>query len=192
MKTAAVILAGGKSTRYGRCKGLEIVDGRPLIGCLVDEVRASGIPEVYISTDDPDPFQFLGLPMVPDRFPGGGPLAGIHSALLESGADMLLVLPCDMPGITRKEIAVLIEAALKNQSKAVFAATESCQYPLCSIVRRNILDDLTATLTENKNAALRFFKSIDHGTVFFEDERPFVNINTPDDLAAWEDANARG
>lgn len=186
MIKTAVILAGGKSSRYGRPKGLEMIGGQPLISRLADQIRSEGIDDIYLSADDPDLFQSLGLRIIPDRFQDCGPMAGIHSALMESGAESLLVLACDLPGITSGEIRHLIDAATENPATVVFAATETQEHPLCSVVSREILDPLTRALTEGKCATLRFFHDLDHRTVLFDDHRPFINLNRPEDLAIWE------
>lgn len=189
MTETAVILTGGKSLRYGRPKGLEKVGDLTLIGKLALELRAAGIDDIYLSTDDHERYEFLGLPIIPDRFKDGGPLAGIHSALLETGTEKLLVLPCDLPGLTSVQIRILLEAAKENPAPVVFVKTPSQEHPLCSVVRSDLLEKLTETLSDGKNAALRFFKDVDHKTVFFEDETPFMNVNTPEDLKVWEADN---
>jgi len=183
MTDTGVILAGGKSRRYGKPKGLEpAAAGRPLIAKLADEAAAAGLARIYLSTDDPEPYRSLGLKDIPDRFKDSGPLAGIHSALIETGADSLFVLACDLPCITSREIRRLIDEAAREPAMVVYAATSGREHPLCAVVHRSILDPLTQTLAENKNAVLRFFHDIDHRTVLFEDDRPFLNLNEPDDL----------
>ncbi len=189
MTETAIILTGGKSLRYGSPKGLEKVGDRTLIGKLALELRTAGIDDIYLSTDDYERYEFLGLPIIPDRFKGGGPLAGIHSALLETGTEKLLVLPCDLPGLKSVQIRTLLDAANEKPAPVVFVKTPSQEHPLCSVVRSDLLEKLTETLSDGKNAALRFFKDVDHKTVFFEDETPFMNVNTPEDLKVWEADN---
>lgn len=189
MVNTAVILSGGKSTRYGRPKGLETICGKPIIGRLADEIRAAGIDNIFLSADESGQYSSLELPAIPDRYKNCGPLAGIHSALIETGVEAILVLPCDLPGLTSKEIKFLLDESEKNPAPVIFARTPGQEHPLCSVVRRDLLEKIEGTLSEKKNATLRFFKSVDHGTVFFSDDRPFKNVNTPEDLTAWEAEN---
>ena len=189
MINTAVILSGGKSIRYGSPKGLEQIQGRTIIARLADEIRTAGIADIYLSTDEPEQYSSIGLPAIADRFPGCGPLAGIHAALVTTGVDAILVLPCDLPGLTSVEIGIIIDFAEKNPVPVVFVKTPSQEHPLCSVVRSDLLEKLEKTLYEDKTAALRFLKSVEHGTIFFEDDRPFTNINTPDDLREWETEN---
>jgi molybdopterin-guanine dinucleotide biosynthesis protein A len=190
MVDTAVILAGGKSSRYGRPKGLELIDGQPMVVRLAEQVRAAGISNICISTDDPEPYRSLGLKIIPDCYHGCGPLAGIHSALLKTRAETLLVLACDLPAISSTELETLISSAENEPALIVYAATESQEHPLCSVVRSELIGPLTTTLEEDKNAVLRFFHGLQHRKVFFHDERPFLNMNVPDDLRALESKNA--
>jgi molybdenum cofactor guanylyltransferase len=73
---AAFVLAGGASRRMGRDKALLKLDGVPMIvrmarlaGPHVASVTVIGPPKRYAS---------LGLCVVPDRWPGVGPLGGLH------------------------------------------------------------------------------------------------------------------
>ncbi len=161
-----------------------------MIGRLADEALAAGVSEIYLSTNDPEPYRFLGLKSIPDQFHGCGPLAGIHSALMETGADSILVLACDLPGISAGEIKTILQAATDEPASVVYAATRSGEHPLCSVVCRELLDPLTRTLSEGKYGVLEFFHGVDHRTVLFEDEGPFLNMNAPDDLRAWEGTGA--
>jgi len=186
MINTAVILTGGKSSRYGRPKGLETVAGQPLVKKIADEIRAAGISNIYLSTNEPERYADLGFPTIQDKFVDCGPLAGIHSALVETKADKILVLPCDLPGITSREIKKILEAAIDNPKHVVFAVTESRDHPLCSVVSTELTESIEMELVKGHHSAHKFFRSVDHGTVFFEDESPFYNVNTEEDLKGWE------
>ena len=189
MIDTAVILIGGKSERFGRPKGLETVGGKTLVGRIADEIRDAGICNIYLATGEPRHYSDLGIPTVCDRHPGCGPLAGIHAALVETGAERILVLPCDLPAISSAEIRKLLESAAMSTEPVVFAVTEIREHPLCSVVRRELIESLEAALKKGHHGCLRFFRSIDHDTVFFKDDSAFVNVNTQEDLAAWEGCN---
>ena len=48
---AALILAGGKSSRMGRCKALLSLEGRTFLQRLTDTL--DGFPHLYLSANDP-------------------------------------------------------------------------------------------------------------------------------------------
>jgi molybdenum cofactor guanylyltransferase len=97
---SAVILAGGESRRMGRDKAWVEFDGQPLILRALSAVRDSGIKEVFISGRAGSDYSALGCPLLFDREPGCGPLAGIERALEVTEASLLLVLAVDLPWMT--------------------------------------------------------------------------------------------
>jgi len=68
----------------------------------------------------------------------------------------------------------------------VFAVTESNEHPLCSVVSRELTEVLEKALRDGHHAALRLFKSVEHDTVYIDNDTAFHNVNTPDDLRRWE------
>ncbi|MCX6644796.1 MAG: hypothetical protein NTY09_00320, partial [bacterium] len=93
------------------------------------------------------------------------------------------------PAITSREIGIIVDFAENNVMPVVYVETKSQEHPLCSVVRSNLIEKMEKTLIEGKNAALNFFKSVEHSTVYFNDDRPFTNVNTPEDLRLWETEN---
>ena len=70
-----VILAGGKSRRFGKNKALVEIDGIPLIGRVVS-VMKSVFQHLVLITNTPDEYSYLKLPMYEDIIKGLGPLGG--------------------------------------------------------------------------------------------------------------------
>lgn len=189
MLNTALILAGGRNLRYGKSKGLEKVRGIPLIEKLVNEIRDAGIDNIIISANDPEPFRFLGLSMIPDIFSDSGPLAGIHSAFSHTQVDEILVIACDFPALTSREFKKLMDEAKDVDAPVIFARTERDVHPLCSIFRRNIFNSLEKSIDEGRCGVRNFINSVDNHPVFFENPESFLNMNTPEDLKAWEAKN---
>jgi molybdenum cofactor cytidylyltransferase len=48
MRTAAVVLAAGASTRFGSPKALATLDGRPILEHVLDAVREAGIDDIVV------------------------------------------------------------------------------------------------------------------------------------------------
>ena len=76
-----IILAGGRSSRFGRDKGLFPFRGKPLVEHAIDILQPI-INDIRISTNQPETYAYLGLPMIGDIHQGCGPLGGMHAALL--------------------------------------------------------------------------------------------------------------
>lgn len=75
-----IILAGGRSSRFGQDKGLYPWRGKPLAEHARD-ILMPNVPNLAISTNNQEAYAYLGLPLIPDLVPGCGPLGGMYSAL---------------------------------------------------------------------------------------------------------------
>ena len=187
---AAAILAGGRASRFGGLpKGLlRLTRGLPIIERTIDVVTAAGIEDLAIFANDPAPYQALGLQIVPDRRPGCGPLAAIETALYRYHGRCcgVLVLPCDLPGITTREVSGLQRAFSESLPPVVVAETEDGFWqPLCAVVRTDVLSAVARALDAGRRGVYRLWRELGAFPVRFRDPRPFWNINTAQDLARW-------
>jgi molybdopterin-guanine dinucleotide biosynthesis protein A len=163
-----------------------------------------------------------GLKAVPDRRPQLGPLAGIEAALahyaglgneqaveppggeltveppggeltVEPRYGATVLLACDMPGITACEISTLIDAFRQAQAAIVVAEMPDFSWqPLCSVVHNGILADVRAALDAGQLGVQRLWRTLGAVGVRFADDRPFFNVNTPDDMARWREIRGQG
>ncbi len=136
LKTAGVVLAGGRSTRMGVDKALAPLAGRPLVA----HVAARFAPQVdalFLNANgDAARFASLGCAIVADAAAnaGGGPLAGIAAALRyaqSQGAAWLATAPCDAPFLPLDLVARLAaaaeeRAARRSRSRQARAASNRC------------------------------------------------------------------
>ncbi|RVT89154.1 molybdopterin-binding protein [Sphingomonas crocodyli] len=100
MKRLGVVLAGGRSSRFGSDKARAMLEDRPLI----DHARDTIAPFVdAMATDIPD-----------HPAPGLGPLGGLCGALRHAkarGFDAVVVTACDIPQLPSDVVPKLIDAA---------------------------------------------------------------------------------
>jgi len=104
----AIILSGGKSSRMGTNKSLLKIGDKTVIERMRDLLQ-SMFKEVILITNEPDDYNFLGVPTYIDVFRHRGPLAGIHSGLKHSKTDINFIISCDLPLMTKEMINYLIE-----------------------------------------------------------------------------------
>jgi molybdopterin-guanine dinucleotide biosynthesis protein A len=187
---AAGILAGGRASRFSGCaKGLlELPGGVSIIENALGAVAAAGIAPVAILANDPEPYEHLGVEIVPDRRPGLGPLGGIEAALFHYSerCEAVLVLPCDVPGITGREVRALRAAFEQSRPPAVVAATgDGFWHPLCAVARVDLLSAVSRALDAGQNGVYRLWRGVGAVPVYFDDAAPFFNVNTPADLDRW-------
>ncbi len=184
---AGAVLAGGSAQRYGgTAKGLlHGGNGRCIIDHLIGEMRACSLTDISIVANDQAPYARFGGDVIPDRRQGIGPLAGIESALahFQNRYDAVLILPCDMPEITRSEIKTLLSSFAASEAKLAAARTEENFWqPLCMVAGVDLLKEVSRAVSEGVRSAGELCNMLGAAPVdFFTGER-FVNINTPEDM----------
>jgi molybdopterin-guanine dinucleotide biosynthesis protein A/rhodanese-related sulfurtransferase len=106
----------------GADKALLEVDGTPMAVTVADALRAAGAdPAVWAIGGDTAALIGLGLDPLPDDWPGEGPLGGILTAISHrtSPYDVLVVLACDLPGITPAAVTAVAEALARTPNAGV-------------------------------------------------------------------------
>jgi len=138
-----IILAGGKSSRMGREKGLVDFLGKPLIQYGID-LLSRYTERILISSSNPDYLSF-GFEMVPDPVAGQGPAAGIAAALKSSRSVWNIVIACDLPFLQPELIDCLLENASSYQ--AVVPVHNGVMEPLAGIYHQKLAGHFETALT---------------------------------------------
>ncbi|HLB23621.1 MAG TPA: molybdenum cofactor guanylyltransferase [Dehalococcoidia bacterium] len=186
---AAIVLAGGRSTRLGRDKASEMLLDRPLLQHVLDRldgivgeivvVRAPGqsLPEVRAAVPVRD---------AEDDYPGCGPLGGIATGLARIEAGRALAVACDMP-----LLSVPLLAELLRRSAGCDVVMPVLQYPepLHAVYGPACLGPMRARLEAGQYKITSFLGAV-HVCYMHEDEcraldrglHSFLNTNTEADL----------
>jgi molybdopterin-guanine dinucleotide biosynthesis protein A len=202
-----LILAGGRSRRMGQDKiWLPLgADGVPLIERVVARVRPLAA-EFLFSANVPEPFAALishlrdqGVPaqVVPDLYPGAGPLAGLHAGLSAARCELLLAVAGDMPFINPALVAHLV--ALAPGFDVVIPELphprtgEPVKEPLHALYRQSCLEAVAARLAAGERQMVGFLPDVrvrivgpDEIRDFDPDFRSFFNVNMFEDWKAAE------
>ncbi len=96
MTAAGIVLCGGKSSRMGRAKAWLPWRGRPLLVHVVEVLRRA-VGEVVVVSSGKLELPPLDAPVVADREPHLGPLAGIREGLAHVRAELAYVTATDAP-----------------------------------------------------------------------------------------------
>ncbi|EPG7967819.1 molybdenum cofactor guanylyltransferase MobA [Citrobacter koseri] len=183
-----VVLAGGKARRMGGAdKGLLELDGKPLWKHVADTL-ASQLETVVINANrHQDIYQQSGLKVIPDSladFPG--PLAGMLSVLQQEKGDWFLFCPCDTPYIPRDLVARL--KAQRNNAPVVWVHDGERDHPTIALVNRSVEPFLQEYLRSGERRVMVFMRQAGGHAVDFSDfKQAFVNVNTPEELARWQE-----
>lgn len=142
----------------GRNKALLPLAGRSLIEHVL--VRLEGLgDEIFITTNLPKDYSFLGLRLVSDLVPGVGAFAGLHTSLATARGRSVLVVACDMPFISRPLLEHLV--GLAPQADVVIPRHGDNYEPLHAVYnRRNCLPTLENTLAAGSNRLISFFPQV--------------------------------
>lgn len=103
-----VVLAGGKSSRFGSNKAMQPFKGRTFLQHIIGQLEAY-TSEVVIAGYYPE-YENAGIPVLKDIYGDTGPLGGIYTALHYCKTPWALVLTCDMPFITNEIIEFMLES----------------------------------------------------------------------------------
>jgi molybdenum cofactor guanylyltransferase len=181
----AVIMAGGKSRRMGEDKSLIEVHGKPLIAHIADQLRPH-FAELMVSANDPDKYAFLGLPTVSDRVVDQGPLMGISSALAAAHHDRVFVTATDIPDVDIDLMATLLRRA-RHHDGPVPRTAEGHLEPLFAVYRKQIGAAMDTALANGNRSVRAAIDRCDMALVDLDAESDPINLNTPEDLARYED-----
>lgn len=181
-RCGAVILCGGQSRRMGRCKARLMVDGVPVLRRLAGEL--SFFEERLLSANDAALGAGLSWTVVEDRFPGLGPGAGLHAALLAAKKEALLCVPCDLPAFTEQAARCLLSRFPRDCAAMVCRDGTGRLHPLCGIYTRRMLPALERRLSAG---CCRMTELLEDAPTVVLDTAPllpddvFFNMNTPAD-----------
>lgn len=176
---AAVILAGGMSTRMGTNKALLNYKGKSFLQTIIDELKPLKIP-IYLSGNH-DWLAEYDLPIIRDEEAEQGPVVALASCFRSINAINTLVISCDVPQLKTEDIRRLIDAHKADIDVTMFRAEEK-DLPLIAIYSKSAYPHF---LTAFKNGERRLFSVIDKlQSAFINVTGPLKNINTPKDLAS--------
>lgn len=172
-----VVLAGGKSSRFGSDKALAELDGRTLIANAVDML--SGWCEFVVVAGR----KSAPAPTLPDwPAPGMGPLGGLAAALhlaRDEGYEAVLSLGVDTAGLPENLPDWL------GVETPPYAAAVIASQPVIGLWPVSTVDAIETILKGTGSHSLRALAGMT-GARAVTLPSPPANINTPTDLAALQ------
>ena len=183
----AIILAGGKSTRMKKDKGLVVFNGKMLVQHVIESLnKITG--NIIIITSNTDYKQF-GYPCIEDEMKEKGPLGGIFTGLIHSSAIKNLVVGCDMPFLSLNILNGLIDHC--PGTDALLAEHKGKVEPLCAIYDRNCIPHLRSRLEQNQLKITDALEGLKTRVISFDKEEwftgnEFANINSIEELRRHE------
>jgi molybdopterin-guanine dinucleotide biosynthesis protein A len=135
-RVSAIVLAGGRSSRFGRDKLAEPIAGRPLLAHAIDAVRALASEVVVVVAPGTVPDVAAGVIVAYDDAAYEGPLAGVLAGLRVATGEPVLVTAGDMPELVPAVGDLLLEGLDRDGIDAVVLAQGGRWQQLPIAVRR--------------------------------------------------------
>ncbi len=188
-----VIQAGGQSTRMGENKALKPFLGAPLIQRVIGRLVPLA-DELIITTNQPDDFRFLNLPLVPDLKPGRGALGGLYTALASAHEPLVAVVACDMPFASAPLLMAAVDILTKEAADVVIAETPEGFEPSHAAYRReSCLPAVSAAIDADQWRVISWFPRVKVRKLtqaelehYDPDGLAFWNVNTPAEFVEAE------
>ena len=188
-----VVQAGGQSSRMGQDKALRLFLGRPLIQRVIERLRPIA-DELLVTTNHPEDYAFLELPLFPDRRPGRGALGGLYTALFSARHSIVAVVACDMPFANAGLFLAASGILVREGADLAIAKTEEGYEPLHAVYRRETcLPAIEAAIASDKWRMDSWFPQVkmrlltpDEIKRYDPDGLAFSNINTPEEFTQAE------
>lgn len=199
-RVAAIVLAGGRSSRFAPDKLSAPYRGRPLLWHALAAVAPLADESILVlapRTRPPDLPPIDPAPaIVHDALPGEGPLVGLLAGLRATRAGLAVVIGGDMPLVRGDVLRLLLERLGSDERVAAAVLLDAGRLrPLPMAVRVDAARAAAARLVEAGERSLRSlaaaldaeavgeaeWRALDPGGVSLRD------VDTPEDLAALAD-----
>ena len=182
----ALVLAGGRSRRFGSDKAAVVVAEQAQLDFLVS-VLAKVVSDVRVSirSDQSGDSLRAAYSQVLDQQTELGPAGGLLAAHELEPESAWLVVACDMPSITANLLRELIHRREPHRGATAFVGSDGKPEPLCAIYEPATLRVLQASVASDGHGVLGPRQLLlDADTALIQPLAGSIeSFNTPDELA---------
>jgi len=187
---AGLILAGGRSRRFGRDKAFEKLNDKPLIDYVV-EALAPVAGNLIVVADSAERFVDHDgrFTIVTDEVPGLGPLGGLYAGLKAAPDRYSIVAPCDSPFIDTGLVEYMLKTAADANVDALVPRYEGREHTVNAVYSKACVPAIDSSLNDGLFRISSIFDKIrvqyiDDDTInkFAGGGLSFFNVNTPENM----------
>ena len=188
-----VVLAGGKSKRFGEDKSQKQLGSKILIDYILSEI-INDFNEVIIVANAP--IKHLSsdkITKIEDYKKDLGPLGGIFSAMKwakdnNKKYQWIITFPSDTPFFKKKIMKSFLNKINTKESELFFMKSNEKRHNIFGLWSLDLIDQLEKDLENGSRKVEKWANNIGVKTInmSFEKEDPFFNINTKEDLEKAE------
>ena len=186
----AVVLAGGKSQRFGRDKSQVKLGSKILIDYILDEIK-DVYKDILIVTNEPIKYLDLDkISLTSDIQKDLGPLGGVFSAMRwvrdnKKDYKWISTFPIDTPFFKREHLNRFYKEIDLDKSKLFFMKSKDTRHNIFGLWSLELFEKLEFALNKGDRKVELWANEIGVKTIDFDHEKnkdPFFNINTEEDL----------
>ena len=184
-----VVLAGGKSQRFGQNKTQVKLKNQLLIDYILKEI-VDEFKEILIIANEPIKFmKSKNISIIKDYKSGLGPLGGVLTAMKwikenDKNYKWISTFPSDTPFFTKKELKYFYENVRVNDGKLFFIKNEETRHNIFGLWSLDLMEQLESDILKGERKVEFWANTIGVNIVNFKYKKPdpFFNINTKEDL----------
>ena len=193
-KIIFVILAGGKSKRFGGgFKTFSLINNTSIFEIILKKLKKNKIEILINANEYHKNFIKSKLPIIKDKKNGFlGPLAGIHASISKCIKDYpnkewVFSIPSDTPFLPENILDKFCEK-FDSKNDILIARSNNKIHPVVSMWKISLFESLEKELNEENRKIMTWVQKHNFNLVDFDYEiiDPFFNINTIEDLKTAE------
>jgi len=184
-----VVLAGGKSQRFGEDKSQVKLGDKLLIDYILSEI-IDEFNEILVVSNNLIKFKYSKkISLIKDFKKDLGPLGGVLTAMKwakdnNKSYQWISTFPADTPFFKNQILKDFLKNINLNESKLFFIKSNNTRHNIFGLWSIDLMDKLEEDLNKGERKVEIWANSIGVKSINmeFENEDPFFNINTKDDL----------
>jgi molybdenum cofactor guanylyltransferase len=185
---SGAVLAGGRSSRFGRDKALEVWRGKTLLEHGLASLE--DYSDRFIVGGTSERYGFAGVPIHADLEPFQGSLYGLARALELAQSNRVAVMACDMPRLTREFWDFM--ASLEPAPIVIPENADGYLEPLAAIYSKSCRSAIQTALKAKQLRMTGWHANLEVRIVSWAELEPkfgpnlFQNVNTQADLKSTD------
>ena len=188
-KILSVVLAGGKSKRFGEDKSQVKLEGKILIDYILSEIIDEFNETLIVANQNINFIQSSKISLIKDFKEGQGPLGGVLSAMKwikenKKKYNWISTFPVDTPFFTKKVLKSFYKNIKIDEGKLFFIRSKETRHNIFGLWSVDLMDQLESDLLKGDRKVELWANSMGVKTINIEYQNidPFFNINTKEDL----------
>ena len=188
-KILSVVLAGGKSKRFGEDKSQVKLEGKILIDYILSEIVDEFNETLIVANQNINFVQSSKISLIKDFKEGQGPLGGVLSAMKwikenKKKYNWISTFPVDTPFFTKKVLRSFYKNIKIDEGKLFFIRSKETRHNIFGLWSLDLMDQLESDLMKGDRKVELWANSMRVKIIDIEYQNidPFFNINTKEDF----------